>query len=284
LLLPALNRARSAADSAGCRSNLHQLTLGLALYTQTGGAYPYGWLYPTQVAFVVGVAPWWPTNNYVEQNGAMVYLGPRQGIFACPGYNRIRGQFVGGPPYPPYPDTPLGGAYGYNWAGSPTFRNGVGFLGLGGLTNLDPTPLAPGLAVVGQTPENAVVSPSDMIAIADAFLAPSFQGFPVPTGLPYLPLMPSTNGTRPFSVCRRATRSFRRSHGGTEGGGTRGSATVTSRACGARTCLTGRGRTSPGGGTATTSRTIGAGRSPLRRRSAAAPRIAKPMSSRNRML
>src|SRR5271167_255624 len=32
MLLPALNRAKSAADSAGCKSNLHQLTLAIGLY------------------------------------------------------------------------------------------------------------------------------------------------------------------------------------------------------------------------------------------------------------
>ena len=175
LLLPALNRAKSAADSAGCRSNLHQLTLGLALYTQAGGAYPYDWLYPTQVAFVVGVAPWWPADNYAGQNGAMVYLGPRQGIFACPGYNRVRGLFLGGPPWPPYPNNILHGAYGYNAVGALTWgEDGAGFLGLGGLTNSHPTPLGPWVS--GQTPESAVVSPSDMIAIADALLQPYFVG------------------------------------------------------------------------------------------------------------
>ena len=42
LLLPALNRARNAADTAACRSNLHQL--GVAVHTYLGdydGAYPF---------------------------------------------------------------------------------------------------------------------------------------------------------------------------------------------------------------------------------------------------
>ncbi|MGO8674592.1 MAG: type II secretion system protein [Limisphaerales bacterium] len=40
MLLPALNRARIAADNAVCRSNLHQITLGLSMYAQDMGAYP----------------------------------------------------------------------------------------------------------------------------------------------------------------------------------------------------------------------------------------------------
>lgn len=39
MLLPALNRAKLAADSAGCKSNLRQLMLGLSLYVQQEGAY-----------------------------------------------------------------------------------------------------------------------------------------------------------------------------------------------------------------------------------------------------
>src|SRR5258708_30398912 len=41
MLLPALNRAKSAADSAACTSNLRQLRLCLSMYVQPYGAYPY---------------------------------------------------------------------------------------------------------------------------------------------------------------------------------------------------------------------------------------------------
>src|SRR5258708_37965228 len=40
LLLPALNRARNAADSAVCKSNLHQISVGLHLYVDDYKAYP----------------------------------------------------------------------------------------------------------------------------------------------------------------------------------------------------------------------------------------------------
>ena len=39
LLLPALNRAKSAADSAACKSNLRRLIVGMSLYVQQYGAY-----------------------------------------------------------------------------------------------------------------------------------------------------------------------------------------------------------------------------------------------------
>ena len=41
MLLPALTRARSQAESAVCRSNLRQISLvGLGLDVQQGGRYP----------------------------------------------------------------------------------------------------------------------------------------------------------------------------------------------------------------------------------------------------
>jgi prepilin-type N-terminal cleavage/methylation domain-containing protein len=41
MLLPALNRAKNAADSAVCKSNLRQLTLAMTMYAQQTGTYPY---------------------------------------------------------------------------------------------------------------------------------------------------------------------------------------------------------------------------------------------------
>src|SRR5207248_1018349 len=45
LLLPGLSRARSVADSAGCRSNLRQIMLATSLYAHETGAYPMGRLF-----------------------------------------------------------------------------------------------------------------------------------------------------------------------------------------------------------------------------------------------
>ena len=89
LLLPALNRAKSAADSAACRSNLRQLMLGISMYAQQGGAYPDD---PGQLPYEIQpfVAAPWPANNYAAQStggpvGAPSYLGPRSSVHACPG-------------------------------------------------------------------------------------------------------------------------------------------------------------------------------------------------------
>ena len=40
LLLPALNKAKSAADSAVCKSNLRQLGIAFSAYVQETGTYP----------------------------------------------------------------------------------------------------------------------------------------------------------------------------------------------------------------------------------------------------
>src|SRR5258708_5920215 len=98
LLLPALNRAKSSADSAVCRSNLRQLTLGLNMYAQQEGAYPT-WADGASTALTQYVGAPFPEYNYVKDNitGSLTvitsYLGPPRSVFACPGYNRTRGGF-----------------------------------------------------------------------------------------------------------------------------------------------------------------------------------------------
>src|SRR5260370_24938606 len=85
MLLPTLNRAKSAADSAGCKSNLRQLMLGLNMYMQQGGVYPDPMFLPTELKPFVGVLA--PQPNYESSSGMpTTYLGPRQSIYVCPGY------------------------------------------------------------------------------------------------------------------------------------------------------------------------------------------------------
>src|SRR5690348_5013835 len=50
LLLPALNRAKSAADSTACKNNLRQIMLAMNMYVHDNGAYPgpYQWDFATQ--------------------------------------------------------------------------------------------------------------------------------------------------------------------------------------------------------------------------------------------
>ena len=118
MLLPALNRARSAADSAGCKSNLRQIMVGVCMYVQQESVYPRHDAYVSELRPFTGAS--FPAANYILNNpdGTPLYLGPRQSIYACPGYNRVRGAFGLGEGT--YFGTGLVG-YGYNMAGAPPF-------------------------------------------------------------------------------------------------------------------------------------------------------------------
>jgi prepilin-type N-terminal cleavage/methylation domain-containing protein/prepilin-type processing-associated H-X9-DG protein len=162
MLLPALNRAKSASDSAGCKNNLHQLTLAISMYVQQTGSYPSDSAFTGGYGVPGGVlAPFlgasWPQDNYTNSS---VYLGPRASVYACPGYNRLQGAFRGSPGLA----WMARGSYGYNVSG--TWRNDVGIgeagryvLGLGGLGRGFNFPAVR---------ESAVICPSDMIAMTDA--------------------------------------------------------------------------------------------------------------------
>src|SRR6266852_1663660 len=88
LLLPALNRAKSAADSTVCRNNLRQLMIGLTMYSQEYRAYPPSFSpfgFGDSVGLVEGLQPYtrapWPERNYEnEAQGHYTYLGPRNSI------------------------------------------------------------------------------------------------------------------------------------------------------------------------------------------------------------
>ncbi len=174
LLLPALTRARQTADSAVRRSNLHQLSLGVDMYVLQEGVYPR---FGSAFAAIRQVtrAPW-PRNNYGGADDpldARVYLGPRQGVFSCPGYNGVRGAFSWPPPRPSSAPTPwmgfemyanaYSGSYSYNGIGTgqvdPWGRNTIGL----GTTedSADSRPVR----------EANVAVPSDMIALGDSILA-----------------------------------------------------------------------------------------------------------------
>ena len=153
MLLPALARAKMAADTAACRSNARQIGLGLRMNVEDSGVYPgagiltgaqwFGLLEPY-------VRDQWPDTSSTKRRLA--------GVFSCPGYNRISGKYwstgiLGGG----------GGAYGYNFSetywGIPDYQ----CRGLGGFTGPESgqgTPLK----------ENHVAVPADMIAITDSIL------------------------------------------------------------------------------------------------------------------
>ena len=157
VLLPALNRAKSAADSAVCKSNLRQLMLGLSMYAQQERLYPLGDAFGFELQPFTGAS--FPALNYIftNANGLPSYFGQPRSIYACPGYNRVRGMFqLSGSAM--FFGTASRGSYGYNISGTHAERG----LGLGGFYT------ANGFSV--PTRESQVITPSDMIAFGDASL------------------------------------------------------------------------------------------------------------------
>ncbi len=169
LLLPTLSRAKARADGVACRSNLHQLGLGLQMYLEDFHAYPPQWAYHT-AADVNSEHIWMdPIGNWHVQlepyvraqwpNSALVPAGAQpKGLFVCPGSLRM-----GRLPYT--------GTYAFNQSGLsvdiPPAPWGVALdlgLGLGGKV------LHVGSATIGysHTSEKAVIAPADMMAAGDS--------------------------------------------------------------------------------------------------------------------
>src|SRR5215471_9609701 len=116
MLLPVLSRVKSASDGAVCGSNLRQLMLGISMYVQEEGFYPPdGFSLPAVLQRFVG-APF-PENNLgvaSTWDGPVPYLGGPRSVYACPGYNRVRGQFYYWDREPEFNV----GSYGYNVRGT----------------------------------------------------------------------------------------------------------------------------------------------------------------------
>lgn len=153
MLLPALNRAKLASDSAVCRSNLHQIMVAMRLYAQDYGAYPLANSWPAELQPFARTP--WPARNYdIKQSQGTTwfsYLGPASGLYACPAYNRLRGAFgpLGGEEW-----AFVRGSYGYNAWGDFEMGSPLGLGGYGGLS----------------IREDNVACPSDMIGVADGTL------------------------------------------------------------------------------------------------------------------
>jgi len=172
LLLPALSRAKAAALTAACRSNLHQWGIGLNMYAEDNQSYPLdqviqAWYSPQQAnwnytTWFQRLQPYtkshWPPET---ENGATL-IGTNlltTTVLGCPAYDRLPGMYGA-----------LCGGYGYNGAG----------VGNCGLINFGSAPilqyslplLAPDLALTWdpRVKPSMVVQPSDMIAIGDSEL------------------------------------------------------------------------------------------------------------------
>ena len=185
LLLPALSRAKAAAKSAACKSNLRQLGIALEMYVNDYGKYPgNGALYsgPYLVA-MWGTGMNW-LNPYLgerrDPNAQLGFFGPWVSVFHCPARppDHLPGLF-GQPDVDVYPLD-----YGYNELGtgwqSPSLHLGLGFVvELPEFGWQDVVGPPPGRRTY-VTPAN-IVAPSRTIAMGDScrvsWLTPGFPGF-----------------------------------------------------------------------------------------------------------
>lgn len=172
LLLPALGRARSAADSAVCKGNLRQLALGLEIYAGDHDSYPggrppnpidpWGELWFHQLERAVGQR--WPSRNFAPGGS------PKRSssLWACPAYQNLGGIFARGDAADQHFAV---GSYGYNDSGAalPTLAPRYRPSGLGGSwrMNLNGNEMPP--ASLSVRPAQ-VINPADMIALGDTQL------------------------------------------------------------------------------------------------------------------
>lgn len=150
LLLPALSRAKGAADSAVCTSNLRQWGMALSSFVNEGDIYPMSdLLWYNELTNHAGAGGWqgfW--SHQAPGKGAMA-----KGIQSCPGYARVWRTWCG--------------SYGYNvrgvhYGGMDQFT----WLGLAGEL------VSPAPVTARPIRESEVVEPSVMLAIGDANVSP----------------------------------------------------------------------------------------------------------------
>ena len=165
LLLPALSRAKAAALTAACRSNLHQWGLGLNMYAEDNNAYPLdavGWDALSMQAWASlrwyqRLQPYTKSQSPSLGDAGTFGMLTNKPTLECPAYDRLPGYYDMG-----------WGSYGYNAAGV----KDLGLINLGSQMAWANT-MALNLPV-GAWPvdprvkPSMVVSPSDMIAIGDS--------------------------------------------------------------------------------------------------------------------
>jgi prepilin-type N-terminal cleavage/methylation domain-containing protein/prepilin-type processing-associated H-X9-DG protein len=152
ILLPALSRAKTAAESTVCKSNLHQLGLGLQMYLGEFQAYPQN---------LVQLRPYVPSpwKEVIVDGNAPIGSQPKS-VMICPAYNHLPGL------YTPNRYTTGMGSYGYNAIGVAS-PSGIGIepsLGLTGNNQANDATNPPPIR------EQQLVSPSEMIAVGDSLL------------------------------------------------------------------------------------------------------------------
>lgn len=202
LLLPGLTRAKDAAKSVKCKSNLRQIGIGLNVYVQEFAAYPMGdYIGPEDLAMkgwrallreYSGESVHWRFNRGAGFDQGIVIF-EKTGVFRCPAVRKDSKTPTFAPSWSSFENDFYIEHYGYNEMGSmsPAGRQTDPLYpeyGLRGeLPRVNGLPTRP-------TPEQAVRVPSDMIALADGFfgmergktlvrsalLGRDFQGWDVP--------------------------------------------------------------------------------------------------------
>ncbi len=144
LLLPSLSKAKAAAQSARCKSNLHQIGIALKLYTDEFQKYPL-------CAAMEGGA-----QAYSLWDGKILpFAAGNRDLFLCPSQQPVS-KWTNDPSVPQ-----RNPSYGYNMAGSGRYPGSSTSLGL------DVGSARFGSVSGRGLPEAQVQVPSDMLAVAD---------------------------------------------------------------------------------------------------------------------
>jgi prepilin-type N-terminal cleavage/methylation domain-containing protein/prepilin-type processing-associated H-X9-DG protein len=172
LLLPALSRAKQAADTAACKSNLHQWSLALRMYVDAAGVYPPAHLSDTATGDVLN----WTARlmPYIGNDSNSLYV-IQASVRFCPSFMRLGTSMGASPTEFPVGDKGTGlvptAGYGYNNSGfsfTSTKELGLGGVDLRMSTPPD-TPHRPG--EIRPIRETEVVASSEMLAIGDSVLS-----------------------------------------------------------------------------------------------------------------
>ena len=161
LLLPALQRAKFAGKNAYCKNNLHQQGLALHMYVGENRVYPYSVDANVSKVWYMFIAPDYASNNAVLTCPTFQGEWPiEKAIVWVFGNAYHRG--------PSAPGRVAGVSYGYNGfgVGSANRASWTANLGLGLQVN-------PGQSMP-VVKESDVVTPADMIAIADSMPQPGY--------------------------------------------------------------------------------------------------------------
>ncbi len=173
LLLPALSRAKSRSKQTACVNNLHQVGIALQLYVVDYGRYP---------ASFPGLASSGSLGYYVWPGRLLIFLGNNRRTFWCPAalpqsaWDTNVNTTLGGTDedgrYDPFGvlETNARFSYGINDRGAANSKVNSDGPHLGFGLRMD------GRGLPGPIKESAVVSPSQMIAVADI---PAPEDFPM---------------------------------------------------------------------------------------------------------